>query len=381
MGGHAVLSPSAAGRWLACTPSARLEERFPDTAGDYAKEGTLAHAFGEAFLRGALGADVRDELEKLRESEFYSIDLEDYADTYAAYVWCEFCLVQKLTPDAVLLVEERIDLREYVPEGFGTGDAVLIADGTLTIIDLKYGKGVRVSATENKQMMLYALGALHKYELLYGVDRVRMVIYQPRLGNVSTWEMGADDLKRWANDYLMPRALMAYRGEGEYVAGEHCRFCRARAMCKALAEEKTAAVANYPETEVGLMSDEEVAAVLSAASGIKSWLSAVEEHALQRALEGHSYPGFKLVEGRSVRRYTDEKAVADELLRYGYKEEQIYEPPKLKTITQMEKMLTKKTFGTLLQGLVVKPAGKPTLVEVTDSRPEWSSAAADFAGV
>lgn len=376
--GHAVLSPSAAGRWLACTPSARLEERFPDNAGDYAKEGTLAHAFGETFLLGLLlGTSVTERLEKLRREEFYSIELEDYADDYAAYVWEEFCRIREETPDAVLRIEEKIDLTEYVPEGFGTGDAVIIADGTLTVIDLKYGKGVKVSAVNNKQMMLYALGTLGRYELLYGVDKVRMAIYQPRLGNVSEWEIEVPVLKDWAKNYLAPRAAMAFKGEGDFVPGDHCRFCRAKALCKALAEKNIEA-AKHDFDEVGLMTDEEVASVLAEAEGIKTWITSVEDYALKAALEGKTFPGFKLVEGRSVRKYADEGKVAETLLGYGYKEDQIYKPKELKTITAMEKTLTKKTFNELLGGLIVKPAGKPTLVPETDSRPEWSSAEADF---
>lgn len=376
--GHAVLSPSAAGRWLACTPSARLEERFPDSAGDYAKEGTLAHSFGETILSGLIAGNEKDDvMEQLRRSEFYSSELEEYAEGYAAFVWEEFCRIRKDTPDAILRIEEKIDLTAYVPEGFGTGDAVVIADGTLTVIDLKYGKGVKVSAVENKQMMLYALGTMGRYELLYGVDKVRMIIYQPRLGNVSQWEADALQLKEWAESYLAPRAAMAFRGEGDFVPGEHCRFCRAKAQCRALAEKNIEA-ARHEFDEVGLMTDDEVAAVLSEAEGIKNWITSVEEYALKAAMDGKKFPGFKVVEGRSVRKYSDEKKVADTLLDYGYKAEQIYKPQELKTITAMEKLLTKKTFNTLLGGLVVKPAGKPTLVPEDDARPEWSSAEADF---
>lgn len=378
MMGHAVLSPSAAGRWLACTPSARLEERFPDNAGDYAKEGTLAHSFGETILSGLIsGNEKEDAMEQLRSSEFYSSELEDYAEGYAAFVWEEFCRIRKDTPDAILRIEEKIDLTAYVPEGFGTGDAVIIADGTLTVIDLKYGKGVKVSAVENRQMMLYALGTMNRYGLLYRIDRVRMIIYQPRLGNVSQWEADALQLKEWAEGYLVPRASMAFRGEGDFVPGDHCRFCRAKAQCKALAVKNIEA-ARHEFEEVGLMTDEEVAAVLVEAEGIKNWITSVEEYALKAAMDGKKFPGFKVVEGRSIRKYSDEKKVADTLLDYGYKAEQIYKPQELKTITAMEKLLTKKTFNTLLGGLVVKPTGKPTLVPEDDARPEWSSAEADF---
>lgn len=376
--GHAVLSPSAASRWLACTPSARLEERFPDNAGDFAKEGTLAHEFGQTLLTGLLdNEDMAGMLDTLRNDTFYTHEMEDYAEGYASFVWEEFCRIRQNTPDAILRIEEKIDLTDYVPDGFGTGDAVIIADNVLTVIDLKYGKGVKVSAIENKQMMLYALGTLSHYEIMYGVDKVRMIIYQPRLGNVSEWQASAEVLKNWADNYLKPRARLAFDGAGDYVPGEHCRFCRAKAQCKALAEKNIEA-AKHEFDEVGLMSDEEVAAVLAEAEGIKTWIMAVEEYALKAALEGKKFPGFKLVEGRSVRRYADESKVAKTLLDCGYKAEQIYKPQELKTITALEKLLTKKAFNTLLSDLVVKPAGKPTLVAESDARPEWSSAEADF---
>lgn len=190
---HAVLSPSAAGRWLVCTPSARLEERFPDKAGDFAREGSLAHEFGEAILKGS----DESHLSKLRTEKFYSEEMEEYARGYAEFVQEKFELAKRVTPDAVLRIEEKIDLTAYVPEGFGTDDAIILADGTLEIIDLKYGKGVPVSAVENKQMMLYALGALDMFGFMYAIDKVRMTIYQPRLDSISEYELPADDLVAW----------------------------------------------------------------------------------------------------------------------------------------------------------------------------------------
>lgn len=376
---HAVLSPSAASRWLACTPSARLELQFPDKAGDYAKEGTLAHEFGELFLRQKLGSDVAGLLAKARENEFYTPDMETHAEEYAALVWEKYEIARKTTPDAILLVEEHIDLTAYVPEGFGTGDAVIIADDLLEIIDLKYGKGVAVSAKRNKQMMLYALGALLKYSIMYGVNRVRMTIYQPRIGNVSEWEITAPDLLEWAETELKQRAKMAFEGIGEQVPGDHCRFCRAKAVCKALAEQNLS-VAKEEFMQVGLLTPEQVAEILPKLDGLVNWANAVEEYALDQALQGVKFPGFKVVEGRSIRKYADDKKVAERLEANGYGDI-IYKPKELKTITTLEKALTKKGFEALVGDLIVKPAGKPTLVPESDKRPEWSSAEEDFKDV
>lgn len=376
---HAVLSPSAASRWLACTPSARLELQFPDQAGDYAKEGTLAHKFGESFLWQKLGTDVSDVLDIAREDEFYTPEMEAYAEDYAALVWEKYEIARKATPDAILLIEERIDLRAYVPDGFGTGDSVIIADDLLEIIDLKYGKGVAVSAKHNKQMMLYGLGALVKYSIMYGVNRVRMTIYQPRIGNVSEWEISAADLLEWAETELKPRAKMAFEGVGDFIPGEHCRFCRAKAVCKALAEQNLN-VAKEEFKDVGVLTIEQVAEILPKLDGLVNWANAVEEYALDKALQGTKIPGYKIVEGRSVRKYADDKKVAERLEANGYGDI-IYKPKELKTITTLEKALTKKGFEALVGDLIVKPAGKPTLVPVSDKRPEWSSAEEDFKNV
>lgn len=376
---HAVLSPSAASRWLTCTPSARLELQFPDKAGDYAKEGTLAHLFGELFLRQKQGEDMSELIAKARESEFYSPEMEAHAEDYAALVWEKYEIARKATPDAVLLVEERIDLTAYVPDGFGTGDSVIIADDLLDIIDLKYGKGVSVSAKNNKQMMLYALGALLKYSIMYGVNRVKMTIYQPRIGNVSEWTLGAADLLEWAENELKQRAKMAFDGVGDFVPGEHCRFCRAKAVCKALAEQNLS-VAKEEFLQVSLLTPEQVAEILPKLDGLVNWANAVEEYALDQALQGVKFPGFKIVEGRSIRKYSDDKKVAERLEANGYGDI-IYKPKELKTITTLEKALTKKGFEALVGDLIIKPAGKPTLVPESDKRPEWSSAEEDFKGV
>lgn len=381
---HAVLSPSSASRWLSCTPSARLEMQYPDKAGDYAKEGTLAHEFGELRLKRYSGEidnlEWTERTSELVKDSLYSESLEEYAGNYADFVWEKYLLAQKTTSDAVLHIEEKIDLTAYVPEGFGTGDAVILADGTMEIIDLKYGKGVQVSAVENKQMMLYALGALDMFGFMYAIHTVRMTIYQPRLDNVSEWEMPVEELLMWGMNELAPRAKMAFAGEGSFNPGKHCQFCRAKAQCRALAE-KNMEIAQHEFDDASLLSDAEISKVLEQMDIFRNWMSAVEEYALQAALNGKTFPGFKLVEGRSNRKYVDEKKVADRLIENGYKSDLIYEPAKLKTITAMEKLVTKKAFTAILGDLIIKPQGKPTLVPVSDKRQEWNSAENDFKNV
>ncbi len=381
---HAILSPSAASRWFACTPSAQLEAQFPDSAGDFAKEGSLAHEFGETILRSRLKelstGQFAEKVKELSDNKFYSPELQEYAEGYADFVFVKLAQAQNGTSDAVLRVEEQIDLRAYVPEGFGTGDAIILADGTMEIIDLKYGKGVSVSAIENKQMMLYALGALDMFGFMYSVNNVRMTIYQPRIDNISEWEISANELLTWGENELRSKAEIAFKGEGDFVPGKHCHFCRAKSKCRALSERNLEA-AKHEFDEVALLSDNEVAKVLEKLDSIKSWATAIEDYALKAALDGKKFPGFKLVEGRSNRKYSDEKKVAGRLMENGYKEDAIYKPKELKGITDMEKMITKKAFSLLLSDLIIKPQGKPTLVPASDKRQEWNSADSDFKNV
>jgi hypothetical protein len=382
--GHATLSPSSASRWLACTPSARLEERFPDTAGEFAKEGSLAHELGELLLNKLTGrikkAEFTKALERIESDPLFNEDMREHATNYAVFVMEQFAKAQQRTPDAVLQIETRLDFTDYVPEGFGTGDAVIIADGTLEIIDLKYGKGVPVSSTDNNQMKLYALGALQEFDVMYDIDAVRMTIYQPRLDNISSWEMGVAPLRKWAKDELKPKAEIAFEGGGIFVAGSHCRFCRAKAQCKALAEQQLE-IAKYEFADAALLTDAEVSDILTRADTFTNWIGAVAAFALQEAVDkGKHWPGYKLVEGRSTRIYTDKEQVAGRLMAEGYDEDRIA-PRSLLGITAMEKLLMKKGFESLLSDLVVKPQGKPTLVPETDKRPEiggTESAKKDF---
>jgi len=379
---HAVLSASGAYRWLACPPSARLEEQFEETTSTYAEEGTLAHGIAEQKLRFLLkqisAQDYAQALQIFEKNEFYSASMLDYIETYASIVMKKVNEAKARSADAVVLLEQKLDFSDWVPEGFGTGDVVIISDGVLEIIDLKYGKGVPVAAEDNAQMRLYALGALATFDSLYDIKIIRMTIVQPRLDSVSSDEITAEMLYWWADTELIKRAQLAWEGKGEFQAGEHCQFCRARFNCRARAEANLE-LAKMDFRKPELLTDEEIGEVLKQADELKAWVSDVFDYALVQARDhGKKFKGWKLVEGRSVRKYADEEAVAKTLLEAGYKEEQIYEK-KLWGITAMEKLLGKTLFNELLGGLVVKPTGKPTLVPETDKRPELNSTAAAVA--
>ena len=361
---HAVLSASGAHRWLNCTPSARLEDQLPDNTSEAAEQGTAAHELAEWKLAGRAGARP--------ESDWHDEEMEDHTDTYVDHVTAELARAQETSPGAFLAIEERLNFSHLVPDGFGTGDAVIVGDGTMTIVDLKYGKGVEVSAIENPQMMLYALGALNTYGMIYDIQQVRMVIFQPRRHNISVWETSVHDLLDWAEQVVKPTAQLAYSGEGELRAGKWCQFCRHAPQCTALAAQHFQVVptkelltaepaAPVPDT----LTDEQIAQIVRHSGAIKKWLTTVEKHAQDKANQGHQYPGLKLVEGRSVRRYADEDAVAQAVQEAG---EDPYER-KLHGITTMTKLLGKKKFDELLGDLLIKPAGAPTLVPEDDKRP------------
>jgi hypothetical protein len=384
MNGHALLSPSKASRWLACTPSARLEERFPETTGEYAREGSLCHALGELLINKHTGALKKaaftKEFKVIEADPMFNDEMMECAENYASFVAERYAESLKHTEDAVLKVEAKLNLTDYIPEGFGTGDAVIIADGALEIIDLKYGKGVPVSCVNNNQMKVYALGAFREFDLLYDLHTVRMTIYQPRIDNISTWEMPSEDLMHWGETELKPKAQVAFAGGGEFAPGSHCRFCKAKAQCRALAEQQLE-VAKYEFKSSELLTEEEIADVLSRSDAFTNWINAVSAFALTEAVEkGKKWPGFKLVEGRSNRVYMNPEAVAERLVKYGYEEDHIYTRALL-GITAMEKAISKKSFEALLNDLVVKPRGKPTLVPETDKRAEiggMESAKRDF---
>jgi len=376
MSAHALLSPSGASRWLSCPPSARLEAKYPNSESEAAAEGTLAHSLGELHLLRYLSAIDKKDFEKIHDqikaSKFYNESMVDYVDSYVAYAVETYEAAKAADPTTVMSVELKLNLTAYVPEAFGTGDVVIASEGTLHIIDLKYGKGVRVECKGNKQMRLYALGALGDYDYLYPIDQVVMHVFQPRMDNIDTDTISVTDLRAWAEKVLVPTARLAFDGKGEFSPGDHCRFCRAKAQCKALAEENLK-LAAYDFKEGFLLEDEEISDILNRAAAFTNWLTSVQEFALSAAInEGKKWPGYKLVEGRSNRVYSDPTAVMQKLETSGFKES-MYLVKKLAGITDLEKNMGKTIFSNVLGELIIKPAGKPTLVSEADKRPEWSS--------
>lgn len=378
---HAKLSASGSKKWLTCTPSAHLEDQFPDEKSSFAAEGTFMHELFELKVNQYLQRVTDDfflkALDVLRTGDFWSQDLEDHVDDAAMVAIQAIEEARRVCKDPVILVEQRLDFSPWVPEGFGTGDLVIITDDFVWVLDLKGGKGVVVDAVDNSQMRLYGLGAYNELSHLYDIKRVRMTILQPRVNNYSSEEMSTDELLRWADDFVKPRATMAWDGLGEFVAGEHCSsgFCRARFTCAARAEANLAiAKAEFAFQPPELLTMEQLTAVLERADEAIKWLSDVQSYALQQAEAGQAIAGWKLVEGRANRKYANADEVAKRLVDAGIAEAVIYERSLL-GITAMEKALGKKQFGDLVGDLVVKPTGKPTLVPAADKRPALNSAA------
>ena len=371
MGNHALLSASSSHRWLNCPPSARLCEGYDDKGSDFAAEGSDAHSLCEYKLRKALGMEAKDPTEDLT---WYDAEMEESADGYVAFVMELVAEAKKTCSDPVVLIEQRLDYSKYVQAGFGTGDCVLIADGILHIVDFKYGRGVLVEAEDNPQMKLYALGALEIFDCLYDIDTVSMTIYQPRRANVSTFTLSRQELLDWAETVLVPTAQLAFAGDGEYHCGEWCQFCKAKADCRERARANME-LARYEFRQPPLLTDEEVEAILGKLDDLTNWASDIKDYALQAAISGKHWSGYKLVEGRATRRYTDENAVVAAVKAAGYDP---YDEPKVLGVTAMTTLLGKKQFNEILGGLIVKPQGKPTLVPESDKRPAMTSIIDDF---
>ena len=370
MTNHSLLSASSSHRWLHCPPSARLCEGYDDKGSNFAAEGTDAHALCEYKLRAALGMEAKDPTENL---SWYDAEMEESANGYAAFVMELVEEAKKNCSDLVVLIEQRLDYSRYVAEGFGTGDCVIIADGTLHIVDFKYGRGILVEAEDNPQMMLYALGALELFDCLYDIDTVSMTIFQPRRGNVSTHTIPKADLYEWADTVLAPTAELAWSGEGEYNCGEWCQFCKAKADCRKRANANME-LAKYEFKQPPLLTDEEVEEILGRIDELIAWASDIRDYALQAAIGGKHWTGYKLVEGRSNRKYTDERAVVAAVRAAGYEP---YEH-KVLGVTAMTTMLGKKQFNDILGGFVTKPQGKPTLVPDSDKRPAMTNIINEF---
>lgn len=370
MADHALLSASSAHRWLNCTPSALECASVSDQTSDYAKEGAEAHKLGECKTLLALGRGSPD---PRGDFEYWTPEMECHTDDYAAFVMEQYEEAKKLCADPVIMLEQKLDFSRWVPDGFGTGDCIIVADDILQIIDLKYGAGIQVSAFKNPQMMLYALGALELFDGIYDIKSVHMTIFQPRRDNINTYVCSKEELLKWADEVLAPTAKLAMEGGGEYKAGDHCQFCKVKATCKARAEHNLE-LAKYDFQSPNALDASDIADILPRIDELVSWANDVKEYALQQALSGIKFEGFKLVEGKSVRKFSDEAAVADAVTKAGFDP---YEK-KLLGITAMTSLMGKKKFEELLGGLIYKPPGKPTLVPDADKRPEMNTATDDF---
>ena len=362
---HSVLGASAADRWMNCTPSAQLTAGMEDETTTFAAEGTAAHALCEWKVRKALKMRAG----RRPTSDYWTDEMEEFTDDYRDYIMDLVGQAKQHCKDPVTLIEQHLDFSCYVPDGFGTGDFLLVADKELNVVDFKYGRGVAVYADHNPQMMLYALGALNLFDCLYDIEQVTMTIFQPRLSSISTWTISTEELYQWAEEVLKPKAELAAKGEGDFVSGSWCRFCKARNTCRARAESFLE-LARMEFQPPALLSDEEVAEVMEKADELSKWASDIMAYAQAEAIEnGKHWNGYKLVEGRSVRKFTDESKVEAAAKEAGYTD--IYNKS-LITLTAFEKLMGKDAFAEILGQFVTKPAGKLTLVPVSDKRPEVS---------
>ena len=372
---HAYLSASASHRWLACPPSAKLCANILDQASEYAQQGTDCHELCAYLVEKALGRDVIDPTENLT---YYDAEMQNCAEEYRNYVLEQIEAAKEFCKDPQVMIEQRLDFSRWVENGFGTGDCVIVADEILQIIDYKHGLGILVSAGDdehggNSQMMCYALGALEVFGDIYDINQIKMTIFQPRRNNISTYTINKDDLLKWADEVLAPTAQLAYIGKGEFNAGDHCTFCKVKATCRKRAEYNLE-LAKYDFEMPATLDDTEIAAILEKVDEMISWGNDIKDYALQQAQSGVHFEGWKIVEGRSNRKYTDENAVVDTVKDAGFDP---YEK-KLLGITAMSTLLGKKKFEELLGGLIYKPPGKPTLVPESDKRPAMNTAKDDF---
>lgn len=379
---HALLAASRASRWMNCPPSARLEEKMDESApSKYAEEGTLAHELAEVMLRGRFrllpADDCTKEVRRLKKNPLYSDEMKTYLDVYLDYVTEQYRVAIQSTPDAVISLEERLDFSRWVEQGFGTGDAIVIADGVMEVIDLKYGKGVEVFAEKNPQLMLYGLGALEAFDMLFGIKTVKLTIVQPRQERIDSWSISSEDLYIWGDEEVKPKAALAYEGKGEMKCGYWCKWCRVKPLCAKMAEANLD-LAKDEFKEPQLLSDDRLVEVFTQLPMLKDWAESVAEYLLKQAIAGKEVPGYKVVEGRAQRKWADEAQVR-EILSVDHDPSE-FMVTKLAGIPAIEKLL-KKDFQPLLGDLVVIPQGSPTLVPLSDKRPAMnglSQAKAEF---
>ena len=364
---HAVLSASSSKMWMSCPPSAQLNAAANDIPSEYAKQGTAAHLWAETKVKRILGQNLKNPTDG---AEYYDAEMAECTDSYAQYVSEQIEKAKQRCSDPIVLVEQRVDFSRWVPGGFGTADAIIVSDDVLSITDLKYGAGVPVVAENNSQMMCYALGALELFDGIYDIGKISMTIFQPRRENISVYEISKAELLEWADTKLAPAAELASKGKGEFHAGEHCRFCKVKATCRKRAEYNLE-LAQYDFKMPDVLEDAEIEMILSKVDDLVSWASDIKEYALVQAVNGKQWNDWKVVEGRSNRKYSDEVLVADTVKTAGFDP---YEH-KILGITAMTKLLGKNKFEDLLGGFIEKPKGKPTLVPMSDKRPALSKAA------
>lgn len=387
VGKHALLGASSSHRWLICPPIARLEENVKDRGSSFAQEGTDAHSLAELELmkrfKKQTARSVNKKIKAFKESSgYFDQAMEDYVKDYCDIVEEHFNAYK----NAEIELEQKVNFTKWVPEGFGTSDVVILTDKVIEIIDLKYGKGVPVDAYQNPQLMLYALGAVDKFDLVYEFETVKMTIVQPRLDSVSTFEIEYEELMYWADNYVAPRAVQAYEGTGEWkITDDVVKFSKVRAQLRPRAEKNFVLIDKYDFKEAPLLNNEEIAEILDRSSEIKKWIEHVEAYALQKARdENEVFPGFKVVAGRSTRKISDEEGLMLILEAEGYEDEDILKPQQLQTLGALEKVIGKAKFTELAGNFIIKPEGKPVLVPEADKRPALNSlesAKDDFEGV
>lgn len=365
---HARLSASGSTRWLNCPPSLLLEEKYPDTTSEFAEEGTLAHAVAELkatkyYIKGIGPVKFKKAMDVFKADELWQNEIDSYTDDYLNYLKR---LSTGMKSKPYVAIEKKVNYGAYAENGFGTADCVMIQGETIHICDLKYGKGVPVDAKENTQLMLYALGAYSEYSFIYPIKKAVLHIIQPRLDNYSSYQIDIDKLLVFG-EYVKKQSELALSGQGEFNAGDHCKFCKARAICRARADENIK-LAEFTKIKPAELTNEEVGQYLMMAGDIQSWVKDLEEYALSESLAGREVAGWKAVEGRSNRKITDELGLAKILIEKGFEETMIYKPRQLETITNLEKLVGKKDFGEYSKSYIEKPTGKPTLVKASDKR-------------
>lgn len=375
---HALLSASSAHKWLKCTPSARLEEKFPNKESDYMAEGTLAHEIAEFkvrsyFLEATPKSKYTRTINKFKKEPLFNAEMLTHTDTYLEYLKGE---AMKTNSRPTILVEQKVDFSKYVPEGFGTADCIIISGDTLQVIDFKYGKGVKVEAENNPQMKLYALGVLGQFSMIYDIRYVKMTIVQPRLDNITSYEIPVEPLIEWGETVVKPQANKAFMGIGDYVQGEHCRFCKAKGACEFRAKENMKVIEEIQNT-TGVVSNEKLGDMLTKTDGIEQWIKDIKTYALDIVLKGEEVPGWKAVEGKSNRKITDIDKAFETLISSGVTEEAMLYERKPITLTDLEKLVGKTKLTDLIGNYIEKPKGAPTLAKESDKREPFKVSAAE----